>query len=265
MPADVKTEPKPEDYSACRSLAHQLGPLAALCDHFTADSPTAKALNDALELARKEGNAETVPVLHRPLAHGIPPPSFGHHEEEAGKHFKTENDTNSETHNSPTAGTKTSGAHAESNTTANRSGNIAQPKDDQKHVSAEAPVPNITKLSGSSEGLDAFWLDGDTSGEQGSFDIGPGMDRSDFTAFDGDVTKFFGNSIDDRLPGTDNPLSEPDVSGRSLPLEQTNSIGGSGDQDASLSQSNSDGGKLVRDSDMEIDTDEHKLPHGYAH
>ena len=50
------------------------------------------------------------------------------------------------------------------------------------------------------------------------------------------------------------------MSGRSLPLEQTNSIGRSADQDASLSQSNSDGGKLVRDSDKEIDTDARKLP-----
>ena len=82
----------------------------------------------------------------------------------------------------------------------------------------------------------------------------------DFTAFDGDVTKFFGNRFDDRLTGTDNSLSEPDVSGRSLPLEQTNSIGRSVDQDAILSQSNSDGGKLVRDSDIEIDTDEPKPP-----
>ncbi|CDF35453.1 unnamed protein product [Chondrus crispus] len=260
VPADVKTEPKPEKTSASRSLPHQLDPLATLRDRFAADAPTAKSLNDALELARKEGKAEPVPVLHHPLAHGIPPPSFEHHEDEVGKHTKTENDTTSETHNSPTAGTKTSGADAESNTKANRSSNIAQPEDDQKQVSAEAPVPNITKRSGSSEGLDAFLLDGDTSGEQGGFDSGPGMDMTDFTAFDDDVTKFFGNSIDDRLPGTDNPLSEPDVSGRSLPPEQTNSIGRSADQDASLSQSNSDGSKLVRDSDMEIDTDEHKPP-----
>ena len=140
VPADVKTEPKPEDNSASRSLAHQLDPLAALCSRFTSDAPTAKSLNDALELAKKEGKAEPVPVLPRPLAHGIPPPSFEHDEDEAGKHSKTENDTTSETHNSPTAGTKASGAHAESNTKVNRSGNIAQHKDDQKQVPAEAPV-----------------------------------------------------------------------------------------------------------------------------
>lgn len=252
----LKAEQKPVQQSL-PTVPPELDPLAALQDRFTADAPTAKSLNQALELAKKAGKTEPVPVLHHPLVDAAPPPSF-EAREETSEHHKVHSGSASETQNSPTAASKAAAIGGDSATTGNGISGGVPPSGD-KHASADTAKPSLSKRSESSEGIGAFLLDGDSSGVQSGFDNGSGMDMTDFTAFDDDVAKFFGNSMDDRLPGADNSLSEPDLSGRSTQAGQVSGPRRAADQDAILSQSNSDGIKPVaRDSHMDIDTDVQK-------
>lgn len=254
----VKTEAKPEVKPKPEPALPKHDPLVDVQERFAADAPTAKSLNDALELAKKEGKADPVPVLLHPLGDAIPPPSFESPEEKV-EPAKTQEGTTSETHNSAAAVAKTAAADGEQSAVI-ENGNMTGEIAGEKQASAEPARPTLSKRSESSDGIDAFLLDGDTSGGQSGFDSGPTMDMTDFTAFDDDVTKFFGNGMDDRLPGTDNPLSNPDVSGRSMQQGQTTGVGRLADQDANLSQSNSDASKLMRDSQMDVDTEVQKTP-----
>lgn len=224
------------------SIAKGKDPLQAKADEFAANAPTSETINQALERAKKEGLVDAVPVLLHPAAEEIVPPSFissNEDKEETGDLVVKRESA------------KEGGAKGEVGfMNGDGKGQVEEKPDVAPAANPEVKRPEST------DGIDMFLMGGDGGSAQTGYDAGPSMDITDFTAFDNDITEFFQNGLDDRLPGADSGLGNSEDAGRSA--EHNQGIGGyrMAEQDTGLLQVGADSVKRPqKESQMEVDTD----------
>lgn len=226
--------------------------LQDAADRFWADAPTAKSINEAFELAKKAGASDPVPVLLHPAAEEIVPPSFVH-DAENQEGIKLDSSSAVQIQSSQLVEEKQiDGRDAVEKRRIN--GTSLLPAEEKP-----PPTSVVKQESKESESIDddidGFLLVGDSSVEQTGFDTGPTMDMTDFTTFDDEVADFFRDNIDDRLPGTDNTMPNPNEAGGGAQQSQAMHGYRVSEQESDLLQSASNGAKQHRDSKMDVDTE----------
>lgn len=180
----------------------------------SSDAPTAHSLNAALQSSQSSDPILPVPLLHHPLVQPIAPPSFLVSQQSPKEEPVIEAVENTNLQNSKISDPQDKPAKSSEDI---KKAPVAK----EENVSSPAVLQNSVKSepahqpTHSTNGIDAFLLDGEAGNVQEKFDAGLGMDMTDFAAFEDDVTGLF-DGMDDRLPGVDNALLQDEDAGRSV-------------------------------------------------
>lgn len=181
-------------------------PFPDIEDNLLENAPTAQSLNAALHNLQATQSIESVPNLHHPLMEAMPLPTFQNLPDPPVIDFEKDSKNDRLTDTNDTDKPQPPQSTEEPALKPSSSPRIGQPS---FNLLDETPRQDPTsQIHSASNGLEAFLLGGadNASDSVNAFEPSGAMDMTDFSAFDDDVTVFFRDSMDDRLPGEDNAL-----------------------------------------------------------
>lgn len=218
-------------------------------------APTAESLNDAFNSIHAKDPPEIIPKLKHPLIHPIPQPTFQDvpdpPQQDAGKAVKGERHGGTNSTEKALFPTVQSGLQE-----SGQKPMTAAPEQSSFNLLEESSRQYPSENAQSSHGLEALFMGTSdiTQDTVSAFEPSGTMDITDFSVFDDDVTVFFRDNLDDRLPTDDNILLSTMVPASSAPV-QTEALDNVNPGPSDDVQSNEQvaSGSIV-DAHMEVDS-----------
>lgn len=233
-------------------------PVPTIEEKSSEDAPTAHTLNAALLNLQAAQPTTPVPNLHHPLMEPMPLPTFQNAPDppiiEIVKELKSDLRTDSNVTEKPQCITEPPTSTDEPALKPSSSPRVGQSSfhllDDSSRQDHSAQIQST------SNGLEAFLLGGadNASDPVNAFEASGAMDMTDFSAFDDDVTAFFRDSMDDRMPGDDNALLESVDSAPPSASVQPDSLVDHDSTANDLLAVDHNGAKSASDSQMDVDS-----------
>lgn len=235
-----------------------LPPVPTIEEKLLDDAPTAQTLNAALLNLQATQFNEPTPNLHHPLMEPIPLPTFQNAPDppviDIVKELKSEHPTDSNV-------TEKSQCVAELPAPVDEPAlkPLSSPRVGQSSFNLLDGTPrqdHSSQLQPASNGLEAFLLGGtdNESDPVNAFDASGAMDMTDFSAFDDDVSAFFRDSMDERLPGDDNALLHSVDSAPPSASDQPDSLVAADSSANDLLAGAQNSARSASDSQMDVDS-----------